>query len=111
MNLGRGERAAERAEAALGLYQQLGDGQGGARILDGRAMATFLAGRIGEGVELFGRVGELFTGSGELLRVVTPRSSRGRGLVFLARPDDGVAETTAALRRRSPSRRRWRGRT
>nr|WP_239029470.1 BTAD domain-containing putative transcriptional regulator [Pseudonocardia acidicola] len=98
MNLERPARATERAEAALALYQGLGDAQGVARILDGRAMATFLDGRIAEGVELFGRVAELFTGSGELLRVVTPRSTRGHGLVFLDHPGEGLAETTAALR-------------
>ncbi|GAA4843357.1 hypothetical protein GCM10023403_01310 [Pseudonocardia benzenivorans] len=98
MNLGRAERAAARSEQALVLYQELGDGQGVARILDGRAMATFLDGRIAEGVELFGRVADLFAGSGDLLRVVTPRSTRGHGLVFLGRPEEGLAETDAALR-------------
>jgi DNA-binding SARP family transcriptional activator/tetratricopeptide (TPR) repeat protein len=98
MNLGRPERAAERADVALGLYRQLGDAHGVARILDGRAMATFLDGRIAEGVEVFARVAQLFTDSGELLRVVTPRSTRGHGLVFLDRAADGLEETSAALR-------------
>lgn len=98
MNLGRPQRAAERAEAALGLYRALGDAQGVARILDGRAMAAFLDGRIGEGVEMFGRVARLFADSGELLRVVTPRSTRGHGLVFLDRAAEGLDETSAALR-------------
>ncbi len=98
MNLERPDRAAERAEAALALYRRLGDARGVARILDGRAMATFLDGRIAEGVEVFGRVAQLFTDSGELLRVVTPRSTRGHGLVFLARPAEGLAEASAALR-------------
>ena len=79
------------------LYRRLGDAGGVARILDGRAMATFLDGRITEGVEVFGRVAQLFTDSGELLRVVTPRSTRGHGLVFLARPGEGLAEASAAL--------------
>jgi DNA-binding SARP family transcriptional activator len=97
MNLDRADRARERAEAALDLHRRLGDAAGVARILDGRAMATFLDGRIAEAVEVFGRVAHLFTDSGELLRVVTPRSTRGHGLVFLARPADGLRETTAAL--------------
>ena len=46
---------------------------------------------------MFGRAAQLFTDSGELLRAVTPRSTRGHGLVFLARPADGLAEATAAL--------------
>lgn len=98
MNLDRPERARDRADEALRRYRALGDGPGVARILDGRAMATFLDGRIAEGVEVFGRVAELFTDSGELLRVVTPRSTRGHGLVFLARPADGLAVTSDALR-------------
>jgi tetratricopeptide (TPR) repeat protein len=98
MNLERSDRARDRAEAALGLYRRLGDGRGVARILDGRAMATFLSGSILEGVEVFGRVAQLFTDSGELLRVVTPRSTRGHGLVFNARPAEGLVEASAALR-------------
>jgi DNA-binding SARP family transcriptional activator len=98
MNLGRPRRAAERAEAALGLYRTLGDGQGVARVLDGRAMATFLGGRIAAGVDVFARVAQLFTDSGELLRVVTPRSTRGHGLVFLDRAGEGLDDTSEALR-------------
>jgi DNA-binding SARP family transcriptional activator len=98
MNLDRAERAGTRAQQSLELYRALGDARGVARILDGRAMATFLDGRITEGVALFGRVAQLFEDSGDLLRVVTPRSTRGHGLVFAARAADGLTETDAALR-------------
>ena len=97
VNLGRPGRAAERADAALVLFRGLGDGAGVARILDGRAMAAFLDGRISEAVGLFGRIAALFEDSGDLLRVVTPRSTRGHGLVFHAEPEAGLAETSAAL--------------
>ncbi|WP_232661997.1 BTAD domain-containing putative transcriptional regulator [Pseudonocardia sp. TRM90224] len=98
MNVDRAERAGERAEAALSAYRRLGDAAGVARILDGRAMAVFLEGRITEGIAEFGRVARLFDASGELLRVVTPRSTMGHGLVFAGRPAEGLDETTAALR-------------
>jgi tetratricopeptide (TPR) repeat protein len=98
MNLGLPERATQRSEGALALYRRLGDARGVARILDGRAMGTFLDGHIADAVDVFGRVAQLFTDSGDLLRVVTPRSTRGHGLVFLDRPDDGLAESSEALR-------------
>ena len=104
VNLGRPGRAAERADAALALFRGLGDGAGVARILDGRAMAAFLDGRITEAVGLFGRIAALFEDSGDLLRVVTPRSTRGHGLVFHAEPEAGLAETSAATAARDRSR-------
>ena len=61
-------------------------------------MATFLDGRITEAVATFGRVARLFVDSGELLRAVTPRSTRGHGLVFAGEPAEGLAETSAAVR-------------
>jgi tetratricopeptide (TPR) repeat protein len=98
MNLDRADRARARSEESLALHRRLGDARGVARILDGRAMATFLDGRITDGVELFGRVAQLFADSGDLLRVVTPRSTRGHGLVFADLPAAGLTETEAALR-------------
>ncbi len=98
MNLGEPARAGERAEGALALYRTLGDAGGVARLLDGRAMATFLEGRIPAALEEFARVAQLFADAGELLRVVTPRSTLGHGLVFSGRADDGLTEIDEALR-------------
>ncbi len=98
MNLDRAERARARSEESLELYRRLSDARGVARILDGRAMATFLDGCISEGVALFGRVAQLFEDSGDLLRTVTPRSTRGHGLVFADRAAEGLVDTDAALR-------------
>lgn len=97
MNLDRPQRAAERAAEALERYERIGDAQGRARVLDGRAMATFLGGQIDEGTQLLRRVADLFEDSGDLLRVVTPRSTAGHGLVFGGRALDGLALSRSAL--------------
>jgi tetratricopeptide (TPR) repeat protein len=39
----------------------------------------------------------LFADAGNLLRVTTPRSTRGHGLVFAGRPADGLADADEAL--------------
>src|SRR5581483_4942961 len=97
MNLERPERAGVRSEEALRLFEQSGDARGVADILDGRAMGRFLGGDIAGALGAFDRVARLFEDAGDLLRVVTPRSTRGHGLVFAARPDLALLETTEAL--------------
>ena len=97
MNLDRGRRSAERAAAALALYQQLGDGRGAARIVDARAMATFLAGDVRAGEAALRRAADLFEDSGDLIRVVTPRSTSGHALVLGGRAADGLLRSSAAL--------------
>jgi DNA-binding SARP family transcriptional activator len=97
MNLDRPDRADTRAAEALRLYEQIGDARGRARVLDGRAMATFLAGRISHGTQLLRRAADLFEDSGDLLRVVTPRSTAGHGLVFGGEPLHGLELTRSAL--------------
>ncbi|HKC29378.1 MAG TPA: tetratricopeptide repeat protein, partial [Jatrophihabitans sp.] len=96
MNLDRPQRAEQRAAEALSLYQRLGDATGTARILDGRAMATFLDGRISRGVELLRRAADMFEDAGDLVHVITPRSTAGHGLVFAGEPAAGLALTKAA---------------
>jgi tetratricopeptide (TPR) repeat protein len=97
MNLDRAARAHERSEEALRLYQKLGDGRGTARVLDGRAMATFLDGDIVQGMQLLRRVADLFEDSGDLVRVLTPRSTSGHALVFGGDPASGLQLTSDAL--------------
>jgi DNA-binding SARP family transcriptional activator/DNA-binding transcriptional ArsR family regulator len=97
MNLDRAARAEQRADEALRVYEQLGDTKGMARVLDGRAMATFLDGAVARGAELLERVANLFEDSGDLLRVITPRSTAGHGRVFAGDPAAGLELTTSAL--------------
>lgn len=97
MNTDRPDRAQRRWDEALVLFEQVGNTRGVADILDARAMATCLGGRNREAIAQFGRVAQLFTDAGDLFRVVTPRSTRGHGLVFLGEPVAALAETERAL--------------
>lgn len=97
MNLDRRERAEQRAAEALTLYKQIGDAPGTARILDAQAMATFLGGDVRHGTQLLKRVADLFEDSGDLVRVVTPLSTSGHGLVFAGEPAQALVRTSMAL--------------
>ncbi|WP_133252025.1 tetratricopeptide repeat protein [Actinomycetospora cinnamomea] len=97
MNLGRPARAQERYDEALALHARVGDPRGVADVLDARAMAAMLDGDITEAVALFERVARLFSDVGDLLRVVTPRSTRGHALLFAGRPERALSDTADAL--------------
>jgi tetratricopeptide (TPR) repeat protein len=97
MNLDHAERAAERSAEALRLYERAGDGGGMARVLDAQAMAQFLDGDVRGGGASLRRAAELFEDAGDLVRVVTPRSTGGHAAVFEGRPEEGLAQATAAL--------------
>jgi tetratricopeptide (TPR) repeat protein len=97
LNVNQLDRSAERFDEALELFQRCGDARGVAGILDGRAMAAFLAGRIRESAEAFDRAAILYVDSGQLLPAVSPRASRVHALVKLARPDDALADGDAAV--------------
>lgn len=97
MNLGQLARSEERSDEALGYFELLGDEAGVANILDGKAMATFMAGRIADGVASFDRVAHLFREAHDLARVITPLSTKGHGLIFMGRPDEGLIQIDEAL--------------
>jgi DNA-binding SARP family transcriptional activator len=97
MNLGRPELARRRSEKALALFRAVGDAHGVARILDARAMATFLDGDVRGALDAFDRAAALFADAGDLIRVITPRSTRGHGWVFMGDPVRGLADVDEAL--------------
>jgi tetratricopeptide (TPR) repeat protein len=78
-------------------YREARDTRGIARVLDARAMAIFLAGDLLRGAAELRRAADLFEDSGDLLRIVTPRSTAGHALVFAGRPVEGLALAMAAL--------------
>ncbi len=96
MNLGRPQRARTRADEAFDIYQHEHDSGGAARVLDARAMATFLAGEVTTGTRLLRQAADLFEDSGDLARLVTPRSTCGHGLVFGGRADAGLGQVDLA---------------
>jgi DNA-binding SARP family transcriptional activator/tetratricopeptide (TPR) repeat protein len=97
MNLERSDRSSERASEALALYERIGDTNGMARVLDARAMAQFLAGDVRGGGAALRQAADLFDDSGDLVRVVTPRSTAGHALVFAGLADQGLVQVTSAL--------------
>jgi DNA-binding SARP family transcriptional activator len=97
MNLDQLARAEARSAEALAIYSRTGDSRGAARILDARAMAAFLHGRIESGVDQLDRAAHLFESSGDLMRTVTPRSTCGHGRVLLDSAAEGLADTESAL--------------
>jgi tetratricopeptide (TPR) repeat protein len=97
MNLGQMESAEHQAHEALTLFDRLGDRHGSALVLDLEAMRTFLAGHVAAGVAAFEQVAALFEETGDFLRSITPRSTRGHGLVWMRRPADALAEIDRAL--------------
>jgi class 3 adenylate cyclase/DNA-binding SARP family transcriptional activator len=91
------DRAATRADEAMGLFERLGDPGGIASILDVRAGRAFLQGRLLEAAELYGRTARLYRDAGRLLRVGTVQSSGGVLLAFLGRTDEALVAINEAL--------------
>jgi tetratricopeptide (TPR) repeat protein len=91
------DRAQARSSEALALFEQVGDAQGSAEVLDVNAMIAMFEGRFREAVSLLGRVVRLFEDSGRLLRLVIPRAFRGQALALTGQAEDGLVENDRAL--------------
>jgi len=97
MNFQQSGRAQQRFAEAFELFSQVGEGRGVADIFDARATAQFTDGDLDGAIETLDRVARMFADSGNLVRVDTPRSTRGHALVFAGQPDAGLAEADSAL--------------
>lgn len=93
-NLSRGRYRVRRATRLL---DRAGDRSGGVRLLYWRAMACFVEGRLREAVTELGQLALLPVTPGELLRLWSPRATRGHALTLLDQAVDGLAEVEAAL--------------
>ena len=90
-------RARRRVRRAARLLDQAGDSRGSARLLYWRAMACFIEGRLREAVGQLDRLAHLAVTPGEVLRLWSPRATRGHALAFLGQAGDGVAEIDETL--------------
>ena len=97
MNLGDLQRCRARAGEALSIFEDIGDAEGIAQVLDLQAIATFEEGELREAVALFERAATLFTSRGALFRAVMPLATRSRALALMGRYREGVVDSDRAL--------------
>ena len=90
-------RARYRARRAARLLDQDGDSRGSARLLYWRAMACFIDGRLRDADVQLDRLAHLAVTPGEVLRLWSPRATRGHALAFLGRAADGLTEIEETL--------------
>jgi DNA-binding SARP family transcriptional activator/tetratricopeptide (TPR) repeat protein len=90
-------RARHRVRRAARLLDQAGDSRGSARLLYWRAMECFIGGRLHDAADQLDRLAHLPVTPRELLRLWSPRATRGHTLAFLGRTADGLAEIDETL--------------
>jgi len=90
-------RARHRVRRAARLLDQAGDSRGSARLLYWRAMECFTGGRLRDAAEQLDRLARLAVTPGELLRLWSPRATRGHTLTFLGQAADGLTEVEQTL--------------
>lgn len=89
--------ARSRERQAARLLRQAGDGRGSTRLLYWQAMACFIDGRLRDAITQLDHLAHLPATSGEVLRLWSPRATRGHALTFLCRAADGLAEIEETL--------------
>ena len=93
-NLSRGRHRVRRAARLL---DQAGDSRGSARLLYWRAMACFIDGRLPDAVTQLDRLAHLPVTPGEVLRLWSPRATRGHALAILGQAGEGLDEIDETL--------------
>jgi tetratricopeptide (TPR) repeat protein len=89
-------RARHRAGRAARLLEAAGDSRGSAWLLYWQAMACFTGGKLPDAAAQLDRLAHLEVTSGEVLRLWSPRATRGHALVFLGETADGLTEIEEA---------------
>ena len=74
-----------------------GDSGGAPRLLYWRAMECFIGGRLRDAAGQLDRLAHLPVSHGEVLRLWSPRASRGHALAFLGRAGEGLSEIDEPL--------------
>lgn len=90
-------RARYRARRAARLLDQAGDSRGGARLLYWRAMECFMSGRLREAIEQLDHLAHLPVTPGEILRLWSPRATRGHALTLFDQAAHGLTEIDETL--------------
>ena len=90
-------RAGRRFRRARTLLEQAGETRGQARVLYWHAMASYMAGRLREAAARLADLAGLPAVSAEVLRLWSPRATRGHVLALLSEPEAGLAEIAEAL--------------
>lgn len=97
MNVGRTERSERRYAEALAIFAQRGDARSVAEVAAARAMSAFMDGDLPRSASEFRHAAGLLEDTGDLLASVTPRTTGGHALVFMARPEEALQEVAVAL--------------
>ncbi len=97
-------RARYRVRRAARLLDRAGDSRGSARLLYWRAMECFTGGRLRDAVTQLDRLAHLPVSHGEVLRLWSPRATRGHALAILGRAGEGLTEIDETLARARAAR-------
>jgi DNA-binding SARP family transcriptional activator/tetratricopeptide (TPR) repeat protein len=96
-NTGRLDRAEIRSEEALGLFEQIGNAEGVAGVLDARATSMLVQGRLREAAATFSRAACVFQDSGQLLRLATTQAMHAFTLVLTGHAGEALAQAESVV--------------